>query len=523
MGLFGLLAACSQGGPSSFEGIVSPGQSESDADTDSDTDTDTDSDTDSDTDTDTDSDTDSDTDTDTDPSSAWSWGGTNTLANADASFVGLEKGSGRDVRRAGDLDGDGYDEIRIAAGAAAYILPSGPRAWALDMPIAALPVVPDGVSLEVGDVDGDGLDDLATPSQGLVLGRSDLKSAATLPTDVVATDPYPSASYVTLYSVGDMDGDGANEWLLQTPLLHDGEADIFAGSTIAAAGAEMQLPDDAMWTLMGIDGSSWKYVGPGDVTGDGLADVFAAAADSALQLVEGGAEIPKGATVDEVAVATIASACGGSLGYPTVPGDLDDDGIAELVMQTTGGCDDGFHYFHGGSELSGSLDTSDASMFADSALTRIGDVDGDGWSELTYGDGIVLGSGALRSVVAAEDLDVLFDIPTAMGRPNISGASTGKPPPDINGDGLGDLVSSDWIATGDGSADAGVFRILLGRSAWPASVTHKDVDVTFVGTSDGTAGAAFPTVVTDIDGDDYDDVVFGSTADGTVYFFFGQP
>jgi hypothetical protein len=319
-----------------------------------------------------------------------------------------------------------------------------------------------------------------------------------------------------------MDGDGANEWMLETQRLNNGEANVFAGSAVAAAGAEIPLPDDATWTLTGSGGDTTSYAGPGDVTGDGLADLVAAAPLSPLQLIAGGSKVPKGAAIDEVAVATFASACGGTPSNPTVAGDLDDDGVAEVVLRTSGGCDDGFHYFQGGSALLGSLDTSAASTFADDAVTRIGDVDGDGWSDLAYGDGVVLGTGKLPSEIL--DLDVRFDMTTAYGRPNIAGAANGKPAPDLDGDGLGDVVFTDWMATGDGKANAGVLRVLLGRSDWPSTVTSKDVDATFVGTSDTKdGGGGFPTVVSDVDGDGFDDIVFGSTVEGAVYLFFGQP
>jgi len=514
MRVFALLTACAGEPPASRMDGLHPKEvvaSDTDTDTDSDTDTDTDSDT----------DTDADTDTDTTPvrKPAWSWGATNTVADADAAYVGFDESSYAYARIAGDLDGDGLDEIAVVWSwtTGVKVIASGPRVWALDMPAGALPEVPGVPSglrpVFVGDVNGDGMDDVATNSpSGLVLGRSDLFAKWPAAPDVAVSGlpsgPGGSVGLNSLSKVGDMDGDGRAEWMAQSSssggscALH-----VFSGATISSAGAELTL-DDAIWSLSDAAGRCLVYVGPGDVTGDGRADIFVVPqGDSSdrLWVLEGGSELAPDASVDDAAVATFGSACGGNAQWPwsdSLPGDMNDDGTSELMAQIYDSeCDDGFYIIPGGDTLSGALDTSAATTFAEHAVYRAGDVNGDGYSELYYSDpkglGLVLGNGALPAEVTSDDVDIHGLYSTLLGDQQL---------PDVNGDGTGDVV---W-----GS------RVFLGRTVWPSTVTDADADATFV----TAKGEPLSTgVVTDIDGDDYDDIVMGSTADQAVYIFFGQP
>jgi hypothetical protein len=82
--------------------------------------------------------------------------------------------------------------------------------------------------------------------------------------------------------------------------------------------------------------------------------------------------------------------------------------------------------------------------------------------------------------------------------------------------------------------DVGTIALVLGTHELPDVLDSDGADVRFegntsdqrLGTSDGNSGN---TVVLDLDGDDYDDLVVGSsehpieTGEGEVFVFFGQP
>ena len=474
-----------------MEGLHPTGAEESDTDTDTDTDSDSD--------TDADTDTDSDTDTNTVPS--WSWGAINTAANADASFVGFESSSvwSSDI---GDMNGDGAVEILMRWGSTAYyFVPTGLGAWTLDMSADSLPALPTSATTQwpvsVGDVTGDGMDDVAT-GPGLLLGRADLSAETTLSTDVTASDSH-GYDMRTVAALGDMDGDEQADWMVQEYAPID-NVHVFSGASIPSDGSKLIAPYDAMFTL-GYFSKTVFYYAPGDVTGDGLADILGASITFPFWILAGGTEVGSPSVIEDVATATFGSACGSDNPLePRYLGDLDDDGTAELSVDVaTGECDGGFHVFQGGDTLSGNLDTSDAAMFTEGRVSRAGDVNGDGWSELQYDDGLVMGSGVLPAEVTSDDVDI-------HGFGLSSPLLVDQQLPDLNGDGTGDVVWGN--------------RVFLGRTVWPSTVTDADADATFVTTANEPLSMGG---VTDLDGDDYDDLVMIGNADQAVYIFFGQP
>jgi hypothetical protein len=99
--------------------------------------------------------------------------------NADASLVSESAGdqAGACLVKAGDIDGDGYDDLAVGAphsglleheGGAVYLVDGGPRAWKPGMSIGEFSSVAgderghaDLSSHPVGDLNGDGRPDLA--------------------------------------------------------------------------------------------------------------------------------------------------------------------------------------------------------------------------------------------------------------------------------------------------------------------------------------------------------------------------
>ena len=183
--------------------------------------------------------------------------GTINLSTANATLVGEEAGdsAGYDVSNAGDVDGDGHDDLLVGAfrnsegahyaGAAYLVL--GPVTGSRDLSLADAKLVGEGrgdaagpVSA-AGDVNADGHDDILVGAtnqgnrnegaaylvRGPVTGTVDLSHADA---KLVGAGPQDHAGYVS--GAGDVDADGRADVLIGAPWTGDyvGTAYLVYGS-----------------------------------------------------------------------------------------------------------------------------------------------------------------------------------------------------------------------------------------------------------------------------------------------------
>jgi len=361
-----------------------------------------------------------------------------SLASADASFVGVfaEDRAGAAVSSAGDVDGDGYDDLLIGAAynddagadaGQAYLILGRETGWMLqeDLLGADASFTGDQDLAEAGyavsaagDVDGDGYDDFLVCAAGhdnggyagityLILGRpagwifgASLSSADASYEGEASLDYSGSA----LAPAGDIDGDGYDDFVVgaygndeagnaagQAYVVFGQAGGWTTGVSLAAAGASFlgELPDDRAGNAV---------AGAGDVDGDGYDDLVigafgndeAAAGAGQTYLVLGRAG---GWSLDASLSGADASFLGegaSDLSGSAVAGagDVDGDGYDDFLVGAFGddpnGTYSGQTYLVFGQELGWAVDTS----LSTAGASFLGEADQDwaGWSLAGVGD-----------------------------------------------------------------------------------------------------------------------------------------
>jgi len=326
------------------------------------------------------------------------------LATADGSFVGeaAQDRSGYSVAIAGDVNGDGYDDVLIGAldndagGAEAgqsYLLFGGAGGWALGTDLATADAsfwgesVADNAGTVVaaaGDVDGDGYDDFlisaprsdaALPDAGqvyLMRGRATgwiqdihLSVADASYWGETAGDLAGTA----VAAAGDVNGDGYDDLLVGAPYNEEpgwqeaGQAYVVLGSESLSVGVSLGDADASFWAESQWSKAGMALAGLGDTDGDGYSDLLVAAPFNAEAAIAAGqtyviyGEAPPCTDVDGDGY--------GSPGTPNCAAGADED------------CDDADAAIYPGA-AEDPCDGIDSDC--DGTVDELGDADGDGFS-----------------------------------------------------------------------------------------------------------------------------------------------
>ncbi|MEO5339744.1 MAG: DUF4347 domain-containing protein [Magnetococcus sp. MYC-9] len=376
--------------------------------------------------------------------------------------------AGYSVSSAGDINGDGFDDLVVGAYAAgnnsastsgsSYVV-FGQSSFSSNLSLASLNGASTGFRIDgestgdlsgasvggAGDVNGDGYDDLTigaifanggTGSSYVMFGKSSGFSSVTLLSSLNSDstgfrmDGSNSGDYVgaSVSGAGDINGDGFADLLVGTYRTGVGGNSSSNGSFVvfgkASGFATVTLDsltgsDGFIMTGAAADGTGRSVSAAGDVNGDGYADLIVGAykADPA----SGGADAGSSYVVwgqssfsASITLSTLASTAGVRLDGVGAgdesgravgsAGDVNGDGYADLIIgarkadPASGGTDSGSTYVVLGSSSFGAsalnlsalgsgyrlhgVTSNDHSGFA---IGSAGDVDGDGFDDLIVG------------------------------------------------------------------------------------------------------------------------------------------
>ena len=474
--------------------------------------------------------------------------------------------SGRSVSGAGDVNGDGFDDVIIGAYGAApngvdgagesYVVFGTDQGFPASLDLAAL----DGTNGFVitgidefdlsgrsvsgaGDVNGDGFDDLiigapeADPNrseagESYVVFGTDQGFQASLNLDtldgtngfVLAGIDEDDRSGRSVSGAGDVNGDGFDDLIIGAYRAAP-NGNFSAGESYVVFGTDQgfdpvlrfdRLDGSNGFVLTGIDGgdrSGASVSGVGDVNGDGFDDVIVGAygADQNGDLFAGESYVVFGTdqgfeasldlgTLDGTNGFVFTGFDGGDRSGVSVSGagDVNGDGIDDLIVGAYGagfggqsyvvfGTDQGFDPILNFRALDGSngfiLAGDGIGDVAGISVSGAGDVNGDGIADLIVGASRADPNGVDRAgesnVVFGTDQDVSrvlsfgrldgfngfvvtgIDEFDSSGR-SVSGAG------DVNGDGFDDLIIGAERAAPNGNAFAGESYVVFGRPNTPS-------------------------------------------------------
>jgi len=468
--------------------------------------------------------------------------------------------SGASVSAAGDVNGDGIDDLLIGAhradsngtdSGASYVVFGRSTAFASTIDLSSLVGSSgfrlDGVSAgdqsgdsvsAAGDVNGDGIDDLvigafaADPNGGtsgssyVVFGRS--------------------TAFASIINLSGLDG--------STGFRLDGvTASDFSGHSVSAAGdVNGDGIDDLLIGAYGADLNSNNYSGASYVV-FGRSTAFASIIN--LSSLDGSSGFRlDGATSGEYSGRSVSAA-----------GDVNGDGIDDLLIGAYGadpnsnsysgssyvvfGRSTGFAATINLSSLDGSsgfrIDGVTTDDRSGRAVSAAGDVNGDGIDDLLIGayraDPNGSDSGASyvvfgRSTAFASAIDLSgLDGSSGFRLDGVTGDQSGRSVSgagDVNGDGIDDLLIGARFADPNGG-DSGASYVVFGRStAFASAIDLSGLDGSsgfrLDGTTAGDLAGGSVSAAGDVNGDGVDDLLIGARGadpnggdSGASYVVFG--
>lgn len=458
---------------------------------------------------------------------------------------------GWSVDGAGDINGDGYDDIIF--GGRNWKVGSQNRGvvmvfYGASTGLASSPDwMKEGVSngdtvgedvAGVGDVNGDGYDDIifSSPTSHyskrghvwLYYGASTGISS----NFVMMTGTNPSM-YLgrSLGSAGDVNGDGYNDIIVGGYGYEDSNID---GQVRVHYGSATGMTSMADWSYEGSNGeyAGYQVSGAGDVNGDGFDDIIFSGINSQKhQKLVLGSATGLSSSVNWNLANTDYPYSGNRIA--TKIGDMNGDGFADILAASSGS--NGYIFLGSSSGPSNSYDLTvqnavDENFGERVNATTLGDINADGIDDFVIGfpnyEQYYPSTGAV-AIFYGDTFDNIIETSDWHVEGNVTEANMGHEVAnagDVNGDGWDDLLVSAWKYS-NGHVNEGAAFLYYGNSsglsdtpAWSAEGNQHNA---YFGYSLSTAG--------DINNDGYSDIIIGAMGyddglsnSGRVYIYHGS-
>jgi len=342
-----------------------------------------------------------------------------------------------------------------------------------------------GTSLAIGDINGDGIDDLIIGAPGTGAGKvyvvfgsrmvfgspitlSASLASSTPPAGFVISGASSGDKFGTSVAVGDINGDGIKDIIIGAPGYNTGSnvgaVYVVFGKTTAFSNFTASAPDGTTYFRIDAntgDTGTGTSVASGDINGDGINDVIIGAPTSSSNA--GAAYVVFGkatAWASTFALSTLTGANGIELdgsstekaGTSVASGDINGDGVDDVIIGAPGATSNGYsangntYVLFGNSTSWASSNPVTLSALAGSAGITNG-------TKGFVAHGIYTNDASGTSVAAG----------------------------DINADGIADLIIGAPNTTVQGRANAGSTYVVYGQNAsmysWPAAINLSAIAV----------------------------------------------
>ena len=482
------------------------------------------------------------------------------------------------VATAGDVNGDGYDDVIVGAPHFDTSQQDVGKVFVYYGSASGLSTEPDWTAKSdqagamfghavgtAGDVNGDGFDDIivgapyyeqAQVNEGWAFvwyGSSEGLGPNGTPYNAAwyaQSDKIDANLGISVSTAGDVNGDGYDDIIVGAYRYKDGQ--VNEGWAFVWYGSNEGLgpsgkPTNADWTAESNQrGACFGYsVGTaGDVNGDGYADVIVGAygydngeRDEGAAFIYYGSATGLSETADSMAESDQAYAY---LGWSvSTAGDVNGDGYADVIVGAygydNGQTDEGAAFVYHGS-ATGLSETADWMAESDQGYAYLGwsvgtagDVNGDGYADVIVGApryDYRKGDEGRAFVYhgSTEGLSSTFNWMGLCWQSTAQYAYDVATAGDVNGDGFADVIVGAYLYSNPGQSDEGQAYLYYGSSLgvgtpnWAGQSNQKNANF---GYSVDTAG--------DVNGDGYSDVIVGApwydaglAYEGSAYVYHGS-
>lgn len=472
---------------------------------------------------------------------------------------------GYSLSTAGDVNGDGYDDVIIGAPDYDTVDDTG-AAWiylgtSTGLSNTAVWFVDGGTSWHfgltvatIGDSNGDGYSDvMVSASIGgnptYVYAYYGAASGPDTGVDQIYTRTGNSAFGLGMFSAGDVNGDGYADAVIGDSGADSGdlgngrEGAIFLFESLGSYGLSPQ-PTDVIYgpeVTSGLYGRQAEAAG--DVNGDGFGDVivgdmyFDDGTDFEGKVwVHLGAPSRESGNADWIDTVNQAHA---NLGNALAMGDFDGDGFSDLAVgaeaQDNGQAEEGAAFVYMGhrdglpSTAEWAADSDQSAAFFGHSIANAGDVNADGYEDLLVGashwdhgeineGGVWCYHGSTSGPVASYSQRLEIDQANALFGWSVASAG------DVNGDGYTDVAVGAPFYKADGFSSSGGVFVYCGSATGLPSTPTWTYGYAFAGSSFGYSVSC----AGDVNGDGYSDLIVGAinaesgqASEGLAFVFHG--